>query len=737
MEKSKLTLALVVSFSAIMALTACDDVTAKDGVVLSYTDNEGTRVDYTASELLGTYEQGSSAASTNFNKVKEVLIRKYYEEGEPATLEQLKTSAQNSVNSIKKQAQSNADSNGTSYATELESLLDSNGVDNVSELFEAKLYEEEQKDFERSYKDADAVEAMKTGVDADGNAYFPFDSEYGRGSNGYLIEKVPYHVSHFLVKFSSSSHSESCQFTITKDESLKISQAVKLFAGVDQNSEDGTGESKIERQTFGQICKQHSDDSAENYGNLGLMESGYVNEFRLGVYAYDALYNNKHNEESPNSYACKTTGEADPAGNNENRSVRDHVLPSEDDTYGSETGTYEKKTRDYFENLGIGTIPYGAAVALGYDSVASDPNKEYSVNDGDATYYARNILFNKYFNNRSIAVIVPEKISFNDLYEEYKDGTLDTTEAAAEAYVATEEENFTVNNGWYRGTYDSTYASLPGFSVDTSDILPITSTTGDSENVLTNDRGQIILAVKASNSSGNAYEGIHFIVVNRSALDAYVAYDSDPEVGESCYETYDTVEEAKADGYTEESSDLTSLSEYFTVNYPKYSDDKTEFQNPDEYPSYKKSSDSKAQPKSTFVNTVYTSDANYQDTADKISDAIKGYNSSEDTYIFQKLINTQSLKFNANTVLGAKFSELIKDYISETRKKNYEDEIKSLDDAWSTYAEVLERQNEEREIGDGKQRLISEYVALTYNTDDAKNGENMYDVGGIGYDGKK
>ncbi len=719
MKKSKLTLALVASFSAVMALTGCDDVTAKDGVVLTFTDNSGTRVDYRASELLDNYEQGSSAASTNFNKVKEVLIRKYYQVKGGSTLETLKTSAQNSVDSIKKQAQSNADSNGTSYAAELETLLDSNNVENISELFEAKLYEEEKKDFERQFKNDSAVEAMKTGVDENGKAYFPKSDAYGRGSNGYLVEKTPYHVSHFLVKFSSSSHSESCQFTITKAESLKISQAVKAFAGA-ANTEDGeTADSA--RQTFGQICftLPSDDTSATDYGNLGLMESGYVSEFRLGVYAYDALYNNKHT--AADSYARST--DYDVAGNGDEGELREHVLPSEDDTFGPDA----RNTRDYFETeLGIGYIPYGAAVALGYNDVASDPNLGYTVNDDDATYYARNIIFNKYFNNRSIAVIVPEEIDFNAAYADYKNG-FDMTETEAEIYVENEKKNYEDNNGWYRGTYSSDYASLPGFSYDTSDILDITDSAGThSENVLTNERGQVILAVKASNSSGNAYEGIHFIVVNRSSLDAYVKYNK----VSNTYTTYDSLLDATADGCYDAAgnslADVTSLSDYFTVKTPSSSD----------FPTYK-SGDTEVE-KSTFVNRVNTTDTKYQENADKISDAIKSYNSSEDTFEFQKLIEDSNigLKFSS-TELGVKIENLVKDYISATREKNHEDEIKALDDAWDTYAEVLTRQNEERNIGDGKQRLISECVALTYKGESAKKGTGMYDTEGIGYDGKK
>ncbi len=720
MKKAKLTLALVSSLTAVMALSACNEVTAKDGVVLTFTDNSGQRYEYKASELLDSYEQGSSAASTNFAKAKEVLIRKYYEEKGGSTLEQLKTKAQNSVDSIKKQAQTNHNNNGTSYAAELETLLKSNSVKNVSELFESKLYSLEQEDFDRQFKNDSAVEAMKTGKDKDGSAYFPYSSEYGRGSNGYLIEKTPYHVSHFLVKFSSTSHSEASEFTITKAESQKISQAVKAFAGA--SGSDGTTASAT-RQSFGDICftLPSDDTSATDYGDLGLMEEGCVSEFRLGVYAYDALYNQKHT--ASGSYASSTP---DFTGNTDEVEIREHVLPSKTDTFGPKA----KNTREYFENLGIGTIPYGAAVALGYDDVASDPNLAYKVNEGSATYYPRNVLFNKYFNNRSVAVIVPEEIPFNEQYEEYKAGK-DMTEDEAEAFVAEEKSSFDQNKGWYRGTYSSKYAQLPGFSVNTSDILDIKSTSGQPENVLTNERGQIILAVKASNSSGNAYEGIHFIVVNRSALDNYVKYDASAESGQSRYTVYENLEAAQAAGYSEtngqSTADITSLSDYFTVNIPSSSS----------FPTYNENKS-----KSTFVNRVVTSDKNYTDKANKISEAVKNYNSSEDTYEFQSLIEDEHLTFSTSD-LGQQVEKLIKNYITFTREKNHEDEIKKLDDVWDTYAEAIERQNEDRNIGDGRQRLISECVAITYLGNNAKNGEEMYGYdnvnkkGGIGYDGTK
>lgn len=740
MNKTKLSLALVLSIAGVAALSACADVTAQDGVVLSYTDSNGNRVDYRASELLDSYEDGSGAASTNFSKVKEILIRKYYNTIGGSTLSSLQTRAQNEVDGVKKQAQTNATNNKTNYGTELETLLKSNNVKNINELYEAKLYSLEQDEFKQQFQDDEALLHMETGSanDEGTKAYFPADEKFGRGSDGYLNEKVPYHVSHFLVKFSSSSHNEASEFTISSDESKKVSSVVKAFAGASNDSK-GVTSLGDNRMSFGDIAYTFpSDDegSAKDYSNLGLMEDGYVPEFRLGVFAADALYNDRHydeayyngllsgNEVAGSKFATETVKFGDDKPTGESRVS--HILPSADD----KIGTTDTKTLQYFIDRGIGTIPYGAAVALGYTDVANDPNLGYSVNDGSATYYPRNVLFNKYFNNRSVAVIVPESIPFNDYYENKNavggDSSYNWGQGEAVNFIAQEKAARNEHNGFYSGTYSASYAALPGFQVDTHDVLPNLPA---NENALTNERGQIILAVRVSNGSGNAYEGVHFIVVNRSSLDAYMTYDSSVDVVSEKKSRY-TYSESKPSDY--DSIDSTSLSDYFTFQTPGNA----------AFPTYSKSGVTKD--RSTFVNRLTTSqNSNYNDTANKIRSAIKSYNTSEDTFEFQSLLSPngtdyQGLKFNTDTVLGQKFQDKIESYVYFTREKNHEDAVKTLDDAWDSYAETLQRQDEDRDMGEkGEKRLISESVAITYWSEYAREGTGMYDTNGAGYDGKK
>lgn len=742
MKKAKLTLGLVASIVGVAAMSACNEVTAVSGVVLTFTDASGNRVDYTAEELFGTYLTSSSAASTNFSKVKEVLIRNYYQsEAMKSALANLKLEAQNSVDSIKKQAKTNAENNGTTYQSELEKLLSDHGCENIDELFEEELYRLEEEKFSTYFNTDDQVEQAKVGLslteDSTGSwsftddPYFAHSETYGRGSNGYLLEKMPYHVSHILVKLSTAASNEFAQATISESESVKLSTAVKELAGA---SRDGVTEVEG-RFTFGDIARTlpSDDGSATSYGNLGFMADDYVQEFRLGVYAYDALYNQKNNTGS--SYA-----ESQPNPNvnydeeqDQSLQVKDRILPSSDVDFGVNGDL----VIDAFENRGIGQIPYGAAVALGDESVAKDPDLQWTVNDSTATYYARNILFNKYFNNHQIAVITPERIPYNDyLASGIVPGTSYTDDDGSSYLHFADEEGYeSTSAGFYKGEFDADYAALPGFSSDTSEYLTITDKDGNAENVLTDEDGNIILAVRAGTSS---YQGIHFIVVNRSALSQYgdlVTY-SDPDAkGNSIAQRTEISEEYYEAHRTSE--DITSLDEYYTWKVPddKASSGAASKANPfTYYPTY--DNDGVATAKSTFVNPFVAQNTTYSDYAEKVKTAVTGYNSTNDTYQFQWLIENNQITFSNDKV-----REIIEEYIKSKRNKSYEDREENFDDAWITYAEYLDRQDEARLLvkagsSVGDQRLISETCAIGYNSQDARDGTGQWAKGGTCYDGK-
>lgn len=701
MKKAKLTLGLVGALVASGALAACNEVTYSEGVVLTYTDATGKVTRYTAEDLFGDYLNSASSASTAFSKVQEVLIRNYFQQPAQANaLAQLKTKAQNAVNGIKDQAQSNANTNGTSYQQEFEALLDSNGVDNVDELLEKELYDLEEEQYRTNYYTQANLNAIRDGTIWENLKTEEAEAEFGPVTDGYLKTKMPYHVSHILVDFASAESNNVTEATISAAESKKLSDVIKELAGADNGNNAGTSVS-AQRLSFGSIAFNLSDDtgSSTNYGDLGIMDlsTEFVPEFKLGVYAYDALYSSAHNDDYANS-------------------LKDNLLPSTD----AET-EFGGTVINQFKERGIGYIPYGAAVALGDPSISyiqnenGEPDLGYEVNGNSATYYPRNILFNKYFNNHQIAVIVPTRVETNDFLEGKGGVTANT--------VSYDFEKETDENGnpEVKGTLDGDYAKLPGFSYDTSDVFPDLG-----YNVLTNEKGQIILAVRAGTSD---YQGIHFIVVDRSALDEYVVNNGDGTIEAITEETYN------AEKGTE---NVTSLSDYWAMlepnRIPSNPSAVTEENSASYYPYYVQ--DGKAVAKSTFVNKLVSADSTYADRKDDVVDAVKNYDSNINTYMFQELLDGTSANGKI-TFNDSNLEELITSYIKSVRTKSLTDTQDSFDQDWIDYADYLQQQDAARKMNEtGSQALISETCAIGYTSDDARNGTGMWGEGGACYDGK-
>lgn len=719
MKKSKLTLGIVASLLSLGALAACNEVTYSDGVVLEYTDAQGKSMKITAEDLFGD-KYSTGVASTEFDKVYEVLIRKYYQSGSgSSSLAELKTLAAKAVENIKDQAKKNADSNKTSYQQELSALLDSNNVENIDELYEAKLYEEEKKKFEADYETDEQIVAMRDGTEG----IFKKSDDYGEGSDGYLVEQMPYTVSHILVKLGSATNGEHAEATIVEAESRKLGQVVELLAGADVN---GDGKTPANTRTdFGTIAQSYSEDtgSAEKYGQLSVMDrdtaDSFINEFKFGIYAYEAIYNQRNVGMTSSGYNNPFAAEPRLHENSgETYALTSKILFSEDATYTNKAlpqtpeealalAEGEHYISNFFGGEGskIGRIPFGAAVALAKDSVAKNKftyndgveEKEMSwdVNGNSSVFYPRNILFNKYFNNHRLAVIVPNEIPFNDPTIENVTGGDYTT------------ENFV-------GQHNDDYAALPGFQHNTKDALPA-SVLGQDDNVLTTEKGQIVLAVRGG-ASGN-YEGIHFMVIDRSALDEYVKIDENHVPTSVSKEYYDA---------HKDDENVTTLSEFYTIATPKES----------AFPTYAVGSD--VFEKTTYVNQITTDNTGYNDNRKTIKGKISSYNSNKDTYRFQTLIEDESITFAQNAIAKSA-KDLIQSWIKSKRHKSIVDGGENFDNTWATYIEYLTAQDEARALkADGSQRLISETCAIGYNKPnsnpkDPTTLDSIWKIGGACY----
>lgn len=553
-----------------LGLTSCD-VTEKGNIVLEFDDGKtGTVTSITADEIYKQYGKTQSGAKAYYDAIYNVVIRKLMlTEASDAKKNELIAKAESQVQGIKDQASDNADSNKTSYDDELEKLLDSNGVETLEELqtkFEDVLFkdylEENFYDWSIEYlKDglvtAKMAQEDEKGADVLNDASFDsFDS--------YLNNLIPYHVKHILVKLSASN-GEYARATISEDEATNIANAFKQLSNISATN------------TFGRIASSISEDTGSKAaeGDLGLMSknTSYVNEFKLGIYTYDSIFNNEIavKDKETEKIGLVNSGDADM------------------DQYANQLGS-----------LGLGEIPFGAAVLMNkYANITKDDNGN-NVNDNAAVTYPRNVIFNTFFNSHSISVI-----------------TADSVDADTGAVIN-----------------DNQYATSSGFKQVTFRRLDGTTYT---KTILCDENSNPILVTRASSTGGNAYEGLHFIIVQR-----------DPLAG-----TVNNV----------------SLSDYFTtylpgsVNFPK---------------------DASGNELVCYVNYLKSDDSTYLSRSNTLKDDIKGTDPNASYKLFQYFFNKSGATYKSDEL-----KDVITRYIASNDVSSNESTNKNYKDAWKDYTNML------------------------------------------------
>lgn len=592
MKKGKLTLGLITGTVSLMALSACYNPTYNpNGYILTYTDANGQVQNYSAEELFGTYYYDSSSVSTMFNKIYELVVRNYFNDESHATvLASCQTRASANLQAIKEQCEKDASANGTWYDDEFAAVLSERGAATEDDLYQILLYSELETEFEDAFYE-DNIDFIRDASIANGDDY-----------DGYLVEKDPYHVSHLLVNVDAASGAYY-------DGQISSDNAKKLY-NVAHELADAT-------LSFGDIAKIYSDDSesASNFGELGIMDkdTGYINEFKLGVYAYEQIYN------TTTSTAASTSSTAMDNGEGVDQTKTDLT---------SATG-----------NTTIGTIPFDVFEKLSQYADTTTGYNQTAVNDGNASYYPRNIYFNKYLNKHNVSVITP-----NTIVEQTWDGT-----------QLSEDDEV--------GVYNAEYARMSGFKTVEGLDINGDGAIDDNDKVLCTSNGEPILVVRGGSDS---YQGIHFIVVNRSP--------------------FAPVEEG---GVT--------LSQYYTT----YSPDSAN------YPT-----DSEGNPLETYVNFFDEgSIASYRDRANQVESTITGSDSHIEQYIFTRYYNEQALKINDPDLETAIFK-----WIESQEVISDQEAEQTWNETWRTYIETLEQQTTERT------KRISEACAISYtaqNKDDS------------------
>jgi len=623
MKKSKKFLILAATTVGLLSLAGCNEVTANGNVIVSFKDSNGKYTNYTADELFEKYTESSQESTADYyNAIYNVMVRQWFTLSENESLKkECDKAAQIKLDSQKTQASTNADNNGTSYDTEWEKILNTELSDiaeskrSEAELllkyqlseYKTKLEDEYYNEFKTWKKDS-----TTSTVDEETNNLF-------WGKTGYLKEKLPYHVKHILINVDASSDAYY-------NGTISSANVENLYLAM---SELASGTS------FGQIAEDLSDDSgsAATFGDLGIMDTStsYVNEFKLGIYAYDTYFNT--NSEVQSSLATK------------------------DNPFNIPTDS-----KNYIESLGIASIPYGAITKMNELKDVTLDSSGKVVNDNDTTYYPRNVLFNKYFNNHNLAFITPDNLSASNPTKENSGDSLNA-----------HYSDLNSEGKWSNGTQNSDYSSMSGFKdVQLKNYDASGNYTGIvTRKILCDDSGNPILVVRAGTSS---YQGIHFIVVQRSALEENKNVTSNGE-------TYNV-----------------PLNEYYASENPLTNGGAKNTDFP---------TTTAGNQKLTYVNSYSMSYDKYSERVSTIKTTVKSFDANYEMRIYTWLEDKLGVTFN--TISGVNIGDRIAAYIDEKRNSTKNDTRVANIDTWESFIEQLEVQQSQR-----KTKLIPETCALHF-----------------------
>lgn len=554
----------------------------------------------------------------------------------------------------------NAKTNSTSYKEEKEKTLDSENVEDLDELRKKYIAQEQNTTNSNEYYNLNA-----DGNDS-GKEYKYYISE--QATKDYVTKQAPYHVSHILVKVDAAEGGTGMwDGQISADNAKKISNVVKMISS---------------STSFKNAAQMLSDDdgSAKLYGELYTsgdspmvaMEksTSYINEFKLGLYAYEAYLNPKTKENNSLKASLRVPGSG--------------VKSDSNFSYNDDTTVKDSVKETLIGKKAAFGIPLSKAFTLGaiYD-IEQDMETKKSVDYSSATQYPRNIMFNRYFNYHGVNFIYDDREEYdasflkeakeiaelkgitsasswaapgdckNDLpnkYQEYED---------VKALLDKVDEN---KFGEVDGISDNLYEYVD--KVNDADELTgkaeLSKISGNKKILLeeecndSSDEKKPIVVVRGGSSG--SYQGIHFIVVNK-----------DPFV------------------------DSENVYKYYRMNVPK----STAEENSPNTLSYSKNP--------SFINYV-TADINsnttYNERRDAVYKSIKASDSHSEFTLFKNNLQKYASTHNNEdfyTILGLgkdengeeKPGEKIKKYIEYESSNTIRTANESLDDSWETYINLL------------------------------------------------
>ncbi len=505
--KKRITILSIAAMLSTLTLASCGKgYTYKDGIMLYVNDKP-----LTTEEVFATYGGMSSSEgwtqsgiSTYYDAINNINI-----EADIAKDDEMDRTVKSKMDAFYQAAKDDAANNGTNQSAEIEKALKTAGFKTVQELEDSYYLAEKKSKADSNYQ----TNSMYTTDEVSGSGmtiHKAFISQMIGGYNDDNGNKVkgfaPYHVKHILAKFDTSGSSSIYQGTISASDARKVDTITSRLAA-------GT--------TFGIVANSYSDDdsgdstlgsSKSNYGDSGIMTTatGFVNEFKYGIYTYDAFFNSA----------------LDAAG-------KERVY----------TTTFaQNKTYAEYESL-IGErafgIPYSAVQALGYFADMTKASNGAAVKDASEYHYPRNIFYNNYFNYHGLSFIYLDEVSEapvvtdNTYYtaSDYsKVNTTDDTKTGFRTVDGISDRLFTLG------------ATAGGYRTEKKDIT-------SSKKILTDENGNPILVTRAGTGSGDTgYQGLHFIVLQMNPF------------------TYKTTDSTGV-----ELSNFDSVKQYYTLDRPSTS----------------------------------------------------------------------------------------------------------------------------------------------------------------------
>ncbi|MDY3080936.1 MAG: hypothetical protein SOW64_02325 [Candidatus Enterosoma sp.] len=658
MKTGKRSLSLAMSILAIASLTACDDdytypdAKWKEGIIVNVDGK-----DYKYDEIYQLFDNSKGSAQAYFNVAKNILAQLVT----PKT-DTMLSNVDTKINDLKNTWKTNARTNNTSYKEEQEKTFDSENVEDLDELREKYI---SQQQVEKNSQDFYEINA--NGVTDPSYTYYISEQM----TKDYVTNQAPYHVSHVLVKVDASSDGEGYwNGKITADNAKKIGNAVRMLASSD---------------SFGSVAQLVSEDegSAKMYGELVTTTEGsqsvamekttsYINEFKLGLYAYEAYLNPKTKAAEVNTAVRASLRVPGQAAASSSFDYKNDTAVSELITDGTLVG----------KNGAFG-IPLSKAITLGY---VADVEKNIvdgsKVDYASETQYPRNILFNNYFNYHGVNFLYDD----SDTYEaEFLKDAIEVGAHSGETiltlndvknklpskyaeYEYVKGQLSKIDAGKFK-TVEGISDNLYNYNFDAVTKKSVLTKIPTSKKILVEkdtDTNPVIIV--RGGSSG--YQGIHFIVVN-----------NDPFVNSQ--NTY----------------------QYYRTNIPDASAD----------PASAKSADYSTNPSLiNYVKADINSNTTYNARRDAVVAAVKASDSNIDFRLYEENIK----KFGAdkfNELLGD-YAGIINKYIEITKESSELGKNSSLDESWETYIQTLALQEEITPRGLVPEVCVSAFEGGNYGT---------------------